>query len=146
MTQTHEAYCRFKAIGHTDAAKRFCDTYNLHKIGAGSAANGKWIAIALHDGSSDDTLYDSKRDAVRHQRHNEQWYAFICIVPPSMKYCDAEVMLDVHRRMYDAGLRMTDPDHKHGGMDVIKRVTVEDQLAWASRGAVRGLIMPWERN
>jgi hypothetical protein len=145
MTLIHEAYCRYKALGHTDAAKRFSDTYNLHKIGAGSAANGKWIAIALHDGSSDDTLYDDKLAAVTHQRHNEQFYVFIRIVPPSMRVCDAEVMLDTHRRMYDAGIRMTDPDHKHGGMDVIKRLTQSDQLAWA-RGAVTGLIMPWERN
>jgi len=145
MTETHEAYCQYKTGGHSDAAKRMADTYNLHKIGAGSASLGKWIAIALADGTSDDTLYDSKRDAVIHQKHNEQWYAYIKIVPPSMKTCDAEVMLATHRRMYDAGLRMTDPDHKHGGMDLITRLTQSDQLALA-RGAVTGLIMPWERN
>lgn len=145
MTQTHEAYCQYKALGHTDAAKRMCDTYNLHKIGAVNGGVGKWIAVRLSDGSSDNVLYDDKLAAVTHQHGNEQWYAFICIVPPSMKVCDAEVMLNAHRRMYDAGLRMTDPDHRHGGMDVIKRLTQTDQLAWA-RGAVTGLIMPWERN
>lgn len=145
MTIEHQAYCRMKNLGHTDAAKRMCDIYNLHKIGAGYAAIGKWIAIRLIDGSSDNVLYDDKLAAVTHQHHNEQWYAFIKIVPPSMFVCDAEVMLSVHRRMYDAGLRMTDPDHKHGGPDLITRVTSEDQMA-LMQGVATGLIMPWERN
>jgi hypothetical protein len=140
---THEAYCRIKQ--HSDAAKRFCDTYNLHKIGAGKASLGKWIAVRLSDGTSDDTLYDDKLAAVTHQHHNEQLYAFVCIAPPSMKVCDAEVLIRTHRKMYDAGMRMTDPDHKHGGMDLITRLTQSDQLAM-SRGAVTGLRMPWERN
>jgi hypothetical protein len=141
----HERYCRYKHTGHSDAAKRFCDIYNLHKIGAGNASIGKWFAVRLSDGSSDDTLYDDKRAAVIHQKHNEQFYAFVKIVPPSMKVCDAEVMLATHRKMYDAGMRMADPDHKHGGMDLITRLTQSDQLAMA-RGAVTGLTMPWERN
>jgi hypothetical protein len=139
----HETYCRIKQ--HTDAAKRLCDTYNLHKIGAGNASLGKWIAVRLSDGTSDDTLYDDKLAAVTHQHHNEQLYAFVCIAPPSMKVCDAEVLIRTHRKMYDAGMRMTDPDHKHGGMDLITRLTQSDQLAMA-RGAVTGLRMPWERN
>jgi hypothetical protein len=141
----HEAYCRHKQSGHSDAAKRFCDTYNLHKIGAGNASLGKWIAVRLSDGTSDDTLYDNKLAAVTHQHHNEQLYAFVCIAPPSMKVCDAEVLIGTHRKMYDAGMRMTDPDHKRGGMDLITRLTQSDQLAMA-RGAVTGLRMPWERN
>jgi len=139
----HETYCRIKQ--HSDAAKRFCDTYNLHKIGAGNASLGKWIAVRLSDGTSDDTLYDDKLAAVTHQHHNEQFYAFVCIAPPSMKVCDAEVLIRTHRKMYDAGMRMTDPGHKRGGMDLITRLTQSDQLAMA-RGAVTGLIMPWERN
>lgn len=141
----HEAYCRYKQSGHSDAAKRFCDIYNLHRIGAGNASIGKWFAVRLSDGTSDDTLYDNKLAAVTHQHHNEQFYAFVKIVPPSMKVCDAEVMLTTHRKMYDAGMRMTDPDHRHGGMDLITRLTQSDQLAMA-RGAVTGLRMPWERN
>jgi hypothetical protein len=139
----HEQYCHIKR--HSDAAKRFCDTYNLHKIGAGRASLGKWIAVRLSDGSSDDTLYDDKREAVTHQHHNEHLYAFVCIAPPTMKVCDAEVLIRTHRKMYDAGMRMTDPDHRHGGMDLITRLTQSDQLAMA-RGSVTGLIMPWERN
>ena len=138
----HESWCPLRHSDHSDAAKRLCDIYNLHKIGAGYDAIGKWFAAALADGRSDDTLYDSKLDCVTHQHHNERYYTFIKIVPPSMKICEAEVKLVTARRMYDAGMRMADPDHRHGGMDLITRLTLSDQLA-QSRGVVRNLKMPF---
>ncbi len=139
----HEPWCRMKLVNHTDPAKRLCDQYNLHKIGAGINSVGKWIAVRLIDGSSDGVLYDSKRDAVRHQHHNEQLYTFVKIIPPSMNVCEAEVFMATARNLYDAGLRLTDPDDKHGGREVIKRSTVEDHLA-QGRGVLQNLIMPWE--
>lgn len=143
MSDIHESWCpwgRF-GTGHTDAAKRLSDTYNLHRIGAGINAVGKWFAASLAEGRSDDVLYDSKLSCVRHQKHNEKLYTFIKIVPTGMKPCEAEVMLETARRMYDAGMRMTDPDHKHGGLDLITRLTVEDQLNMM-RGIATGLKMP----
>jgi hypothetical protein len=139
----HEPSCQMKGTNHSDAARRLADTYNLHRIALGDDAIGKWFAAALSDGDGDQTLYDSKLECVRHQKHNEQYYTFIKIVPPGMKICEAEIMLATARRMYDAGMRMTDPDHKHGGPDLIKRLTASDQLA-QMRGAVTNLKMPWE--
>lgn len=139
----HEAWCQQKAFGHSDAANRVYDTYNLHRVAIGSDAIGKWFASALADGRSDNVLYDSKRECVRHQHHNEEYYTFIKIVPPSMRICEAEVMLKAARNLHSIGLRIADPDHKHGGLDVIKRLSVEDQLAQA-RGRNTNLIMPWE--
>lgn len=143
QTVMHEPWCPQKAFKHTDAAKRVADIYNLHRIGRGLNAVGKWVAVALSDGHSDDTLYDSKRDAVIHQRHNEKYYAFVCITPSDMKVCEAEVVLRKNRELYDKGLRWSDPDHKHGGPEVIKRLTVEDELA-SIRGRATNLIFPWE--
>lgn len=145
MTYQHTAWCPSKMFGHTDAAKRVADTYNLHRIGRGINAVKKWFAVSLSEGRSDDVLYDSKRDAVRHQRHMEQYYAFICIAPCDMKACEAEVILSTNRRLYDKGMRYADPDHHAGGPEVIKRLTVEDQLA-AMRGRATNLLMPWELN
>jgi hypothetical protein len=139
----HEQWCRKKTTDHSDAAKRLCDTYNLHRIAIGDDAIGKWFAAALSDGDSDQVLYNSKVECVRHQRHNEQYYTYIKIIPPSMKVCEAEVMLTTARQLYDNGMRMTDPDHKHGGLDLITRLTAEDQLA-QMRGVVTNLKMPWE--
>lgn len=139
----HEPWCPLKVLGHTDAAKRMSDTYNLHRIGAGDDAIGKWFAAALHDGTTDDVLYDSKRDAVIHQHHDEQWYTYIKINPMSSNPCEMEVMLKTARSLYDKGLRMADPTDKRGGLDVIKRLSVEDQMAQA-RGRNTNLVMPWE--
>lgn len=138
----HEPWC--KAPSHSDAAKRLSDTYNLHRIGMGLDSVGKWFGASLAEGrSDDDTLYDSKRDCVLHMKHNEQYYTYIKISPGGMVPCEAEVMIKTARNLYDKGMRMTDPDHKHGGPDLITRLTVEDQL-WQARGVVRNLKMPWE--
>ena len=139
----HEPWCRMKMLGHTDAAKRTADNFNLHRVADPYGSIGKWIAVALNDGDSDRVLYDCKLDAVRHQHHNEQWYTYLKIIPSSMNLCEAEVMLATARNLYDKGMRMTDPDHKHGGPDIIKRLTVEDFLA-QGRGVMQNLIMPWE--
>lgn len=121
----HSAGCAGGA--HTDAAKRVSDTYRLHRTALGQAAVGRWFAPALADGASDGVLYDSKRDAVRHQHHNEQYYAFVCIGPYDMNVCEAEEFVRMVRTFYDANIRLTDPDHTNGGRDVIPRVTREDQ-------------------
>jgi hypothetical protein len=143
LPHEHEPWCREKKTGHSDAAKRACDTYNLHRVAIGDDAIGKWFAAALSDGDGDGVLYDSKRECVLHQKHNEQYYTYIKICPPGMRICEAEVMLNAARQLYDKGMRLTDPDHKHGGPDLITRLTVSDQLA-QSRGRVTNLIMPWE--
>lgn len=137
----HEPWCRI--ANHADAAKRLCDTYNLHLTAGGHNAIGKWFAASLSEGRGDDTLYDDKLSCVTHQHHMEKYYTFIKICPSSMNVCEAEVMLSTARRMYANGMRLTDPDHKHGGPDLITRLTVEDQLAMA-RGVVTNLKMPWE--
>lgn len=139
----HEPWCQMKFMKHTDAACRLSDTYNLHLIGRGDDAYGKWFAAALADGRSDDTLYDNKQACVRHQHHNEMFYTFIKIGPRSMRECEAEVMLKTARTLYEKGLRIADPDHKRGGFDVIKRLSVEDQMNQA-HGRNTNLIMPWE--
>ena len=106
---------------HEDAAKRFADNVNMHYRAIGWDAVGKFCAVALQDGRSDNVLYDSKPDAIRHQHHNEQWYAFIKIVPSMMDYCEAQVLIDFHRKAYDAGFRLVDPDHPRGGREIIVR-------------------------
>jgi hypothetical protein len=117
------------------------DDYNLHRIALGYDAIGKWFASALADGVSDRVLYDSKRDCVIHQHHNEQYYSYVKIGPQGMNPCEAEVMLKTARSLYDKGMRLTDPDDARGGLDVIKRLTVEDQMAQI-KGKNTNLVMP----
>lgn len=108
-------------LGHEDAARRAAENLNMHYQSIRWDAVGKFCAIALADGSSDHVLYGTKRDAVRHQHHNEQWYMFPKIVPALMTDCEAQVLIDFHRKAYDAGFRLTDPDHKQGGRQLIVR-------------------------
>lgn len=126
----HDRQCPWAGKEHSDAAKRINDTYHLHRTVDLYGAIGKWFACALHDGSTDGVLYDSKSDAIAHQHHNEQYYLYIQISPAMMTVCSAEVYLGVTRRLYDKGFRMVDPDHRGGGRELIKRASVEDQLAY----------------
>lgn len=146
----HDINCPRSGGEHSDAAKRVSDAHRLHKTALGHAAIGRWLACALADGTSDGVLYDSKSDAVTHQHHNEQFYAFLCISPGDVSPCEAEEFLAINRMLYSKGIRMTDPDHAHGGPDIVQRATVEDQRSLvrsiASGGRIRpsGLVYPGE--
>jgi hypothetical protein len=121
-------HCGGKVNDYSDAAKRASDAYNLHRVADPHGSIGKWIAVRLSDGTTDDTLYDSKQDAVRGQHHNEDYYAFVQVGPWSFTPQYAETFLKINRRMYDKGLRLADRDHSGGGRDLIRRVTREDQF------------------
>jgi hypothetical protein len=122
---------------HSDAAKRVSDTYRLHRLADHFGSIGQWFACRLTDGTSDDTLYQSKSDAIRHQHHNENYYAFVQVVPSDMTPCDAETFLRVQRRLYDAGIRQADPDSRGGGRVMIPRLTRED-MGSQMRAITRG--------
>jgi hypothetical protein len=134
----HNVHCPIEsrtANGHSDAARRIADTYNLHRIADLYGNIGKWFACRLDDGTSDNVLYDSKASAIRHQKHNENYYTFIQIVPAQMTMCEADVMLRIARMAYDAGMRNTGDESR---VDFIKRIGWEDQIA-LSKGIVTNI-------
>jgi len=94
-----------------DAARRCSDAVNSALTFYGDGACGRWIAVRLSDGGTDGQLYDTKADAVRHQLH-EMMCAYICIVPTGMPVDDARRFLAVNRKLYDAGMRLSDPDRQ----------------------------------
>lgn len=120
---------------HSDAAKKIADTFNLHRVADPYGNVGCWFAAALQDGSTDGNLYDSKQDAIRHQKNKENYYTFIQIVPATMTECEAEIMLKVARMIYDKGGRISDGFTRH---ELIKRLGWEDQVA-LSRGHVTNI-------
>lgn len=126
--------------GHSDAAKRLYDDYHLHRSADLHGAIGQWFASALSDGSSDGYLYPSKRAAILHQHHNEMYYTYTQITPANMTVCSAEAMLTVARKLYDVGLKMTDPEDMR--REPIKRSAIEDQNAFAYRGLSTNLKWP----
>lgn len=124
----HDAGC--PGVAHSDAAKRCSDEVNLHLAALGFEAFRKWVAVRLADGGSDKTLYASKREAIRHQS-DEQLCAYVCVPPTQMSVCSAEAFLGFVRKAYTAGFRLTDPDSRTGGPDVIRRLTTRDQTRQA---------------
>jgi hypothetical protein len=121
---------------HSDAAKRIVDWYSLHRIADPIGNLGRWFGCALADGSSDGVLYDTRQACIIHQKHNESYYGYIQIIPTTMTLCDAELWLSGNRKMYDAGIRLHDRDHRAGGLEVISRATFEDQIrqmTWLNR-------------
>jgi hypothetical protein len=112
--------------GHSDAAKRFSDVYNLHR--AAGITHG-WIAGALADGSSDGEVYESRGEAVAHMWPNEDWYFYATLQQPTMTVCAAEALLRYKRVMNQIEAPHTDRDAPHGGLEVIPRLANEDQEA-----------------
>lgn len=76
---------------------------------------GFWIAIRLSDGGSDEIAYPTKRDAIRNQLH-EQQCVYVKLPPDGMAPKAARSYLDIHRQLYDAGLRIADPDDPRRGV------------------------------
>lgn len=134
----HDQGCKYARPahgGHSDAARRVSDTWNLHltaqasarALGLGLSQTARWFAVRLSDGSTDGQLYDTRREAITHQHHNENWYAYCYLQPCEMTVCMAESFLYVHRLAYDNGFRMADPDGS--GHELIPALTVEDFAA-----------------
>lgn len=113
------------------------------------AAHTEWaervnsiITIKLSDGSTDGVLYESKRDAVRHCKGNEQWFAFFSFRSAPNGFAspkDASIFLAWHRMAYERGFRLPDPDAADGGPDLIMPDMTEhlnDQLTRLMRAAI----------
>jgi hypothetical protein len=92
----------------SDAAKRVADEMTMHAV---IGQYGKWCAFRLSDGSSPDhAAYDSRADAVRHQKSDADRCMYLKVPPAGMPAGDAEQVLDFWRKAHDAGLRGTDPE------------------------------------
>lgn len=112
------------------------DALNMYRVNMPwEMVRDKWMAFKLSDGTSDGVLYDSKRDAVRHQ-FNEFMCCYIAFVN-LMGGATAQgcaVFLNFTRDAYDAGFRLPDPDDVNGGRDVAPTAAAID--------AVTGVIRP----
>lgn len=78
----------------------------LHRI-AGSL--GKWVAIRLSDGGTDEpAAYDTRRDAVIHNA-NKSACMFVPILPGSAPAAEASALLEFARWAHRNGHRIFDP-------------------------------------
>jgi hypothetical protein len=109
-----------RCVTVTDAARRMSDMINATiTFRTWDDLKHSYMAFRLDDGSTTGTLYDSKADAIRFT--DEKYHAYFCFrqgmggVSPA----DCQLFLDVHRQVYDSGMRLNDPDLQRPGQDLI---------------------------
>lgn len=118
----HVTGVRNPGYGHSDAAKRFADTYGLHKIAGMSRG---WIAIRYADGTGGLDVYDTREQAIAELWPYEDRYFYCSLAERSMTVCAAETVLRYRRIMSE--IEKPDRDAPGGGLQVIPRLAAEDQ-------------------
>lgn len=96
----------------TDDAKRMADAIGYAVVShPPEVIRRGWMAFALQDGTTDNVIYPSKTDCIRHQ-FDEFRYAYICLVNcmGGMPVKDAQLWLDLHRHVHKHGGRLTSPE------------------------------------
>jgi hypothetical protein len=75
-----------------------------------SICNG-WMAFKLVDGSTDGVLYETRKDAIKHQL-DERWccYFFMRAAMGGVKPLDCQLYINMHRQAYDGGMRLAEPE------------------------------------
>lgn len=73
----------------------------------GEDMTGRWVAISLEHGGCDQRLYESKAEAVKYQRREEEC-AYLCATGMPTKG-ELRYFLDENERLYDAGMSLADP-------------------------------------
>jgi hypothetical protein len=91
-----------------DAANRMRDAVNLHVV-VGSALSERkagFLAIALTDGRAHDngTLYDTRRDAVRHTQNLGRGWFYVKVGVDSMGEREALIVLQQARQAFANGV------------------------------------------
>lgn len=125
--------CQRHALGHGDDAKRLCDGVNARYslLTPDAILAGRWVAFRMSDGSVDRSVYDTKRDAVRHQS-DEFVCGYLKLTLLPMTICEAETILKFHRGAYDSGFRLPDPDARDGGKEMIMPIGQSERLIAAN--------------
>jgi hypothetical protein len=110
-----------------DAGKRIADEFIMHRLADPIGNIGCFFAVRLQDGSSNHVLYPSAEAARGDigQRDDENRWMYVQIVPAQLPVRDAAILLRAHRKMYDAGIRVSSMN----GRVMIPRVTREDHIA-----------------
>ena len=123
--------------GHSDAAKRFSDIFNLHRA-AGTTSG--WIAVRYSDGAGGDDVYDTRGEAVESMWPYEDRCFYATLAGGrSMSVCAAESVLRWRRIMSEA--ERPDRDVTGGGLEVIEYLTAEDRaVAETAARTGRGLL------
>lgn len=87
-----------------DAARRMADAVNLHVVVARQADRPGFVTINLEDGRSpDNVLYDTRRDAVRHNGSNPYRF-YVKVGKQTMSAREALIVLQQARQAFRMGV------------------------------------------
>ena len=114
-------------LAFSDAAKRVSDAMTLHALAGGA---GRFAAFRIADGTSPDhnTVYDTRIEAVVHQKWDLDTVMYLEIAPDGMQPQEAGACLQWWRFLHSRGWRYPYPEFDFdGGMPDLK----SDRLAMA---------------
>lgn len=92
------------------AAQRMSDAVNIAITLGPDSAPGRYMAFSLADGSTDEVVYDTRTDAVRHTCNKPDAYCYVCLPPDGMSVRVCERFLAGHRTLYRNGYRIPHPE------------------------------------
>ncbi len=107
-------------VAHVEAGRRASDVVRQAIV---DGWPGFWVAIRLSDGGSDGICYPTKRDAIRHQLHENQCM-YLRVPRDDCNPREMTRLMEIHRDLYSKGLRLADPDDP--GREVIAPWKLED--------------------
>ena len=121
-----------------DAAQRLADAVNLHVQAQGDAAYGKYVAVRLSDGRSDGNLYDTRRDAARHQV-DDPWCFYVKVNPGGIQLKEAWVVLGYARQAKRSGVVFSEEEAiVPQRLELGGSWTARQRLAMSPGGTFRG--------
>lgn len=96
-----------------DAARRLAHTVALHQttLSMDEILAGRYMAVRLADGGSDNTAYESRAAAIEHNRNNASRCIYLRIPAERWSPQTCDTLLWYGRKVYDAGHR-EDPAHQ----------------------------------
>lgn len=90
-----------------DAANRMRDAVNLHVVAGTLGVRERhlqWLAIRLEDGRSDGTVYETRRDAVRHTMNKSRGWMYVKVGASTMGEREAILVLQMNRQAFAKGV------------------------------------------
>lgn len=113
-----------------DAGRRAADAINAYRAHRNwDELQRKWLAVKMSDGTTDGTLYDTRKDAVKFQRDERFCFYFsFQNAYGGVSARDMALLILFNRKAYKAGMRLTDPEHMHGGRELIMTTARRDQM------------------
>jgi hypothetical protein len=129
-----------------DAANRMRDSVNLHVVVSplfGERRLG-FVAIRLSDGSSHDknTLYETRRDAVRHTQNEDRGWFYVKVGAESMSEREAIIVLQMARQAFANGVVFAEEEPVVPMLSELALPFIPNTLHKLSRG----IILPNRRN